>query len=1288
MKMTKLKVCLTLLLSLVNAVYFAANHFVQFSENVENLSVFRHTREGLLLNLQVNNLFITEESTTLGEFTVIQADSFIGTKDVGRPELLYLSRMITVPLKAEVEINYLHQRTQKVDLAEFGYVGQIRPAQGSQKKTNQTIKTPLTYIHLDKEAYLDSNYQIDFSPVSIREMGFLRGHRIFEIIYTPVQYNPVENSLLIYEQLEMEINFFGADWVATDFNRNRTWSADFEKFYQYFFLNYESPQNRNALERMPTKYVIICYPDFMDAIQPFVEWKTRQGFYMIVESTANPAVGNSNSSIKNYLQSLYDAATPDDPAPSYLLFVGDVEQIPPWPTLLTGEFTGHITDSGYVRLEGNDYLPEMYSGRFSAKLLEQVIAQVDKNLMYQQHIMPEPDYLGKAQLIVGYDAYWGPRIGNGGINYLTQNYVNTTNPYHNYTEIYTTLYPTSDPNVDSVRSYMADGSGFVTYSGHGDWFEWQGQFSSLYTATHISQMHNYGKYPIIIANACFTNQFDQNESLAESFVRPAGKGAIAYIGGSNFTYWEEDYWWAVGFQTVRPPETGEPPEYDPNQLGMYDMLFHTHSEATEDWHVSTGALTWAGNMVVQNGNSPAMMKAYYWEIYHIMGDPSLVPYLGLPQQNIGQYPSQLLLGVNELHITGSAPFARVGFSMLGNLISTAFTDELGNATLTFSPLETAGFADLVITAQNYQPIIDRVVLVPTDRPMLIISQAINPETGDETVKFNTESELLITIRNVGFFAANNIDFTLWTESEEATIISGQQNVVSIPAESNFSFSEPFRIKVSEHVENSSLIEFVLRAETAPEQVWEMPFALQVKASFITNTLLNINDSAFNQNGRLDPGEEVQINTKMFNTGKVASLPGTIMVVSTNPEVFLETSEYIIPEIETDQYYILAVNVHVGEEIPLGSITNLSFFSEFSNQQNQDYFTLPIGLVMEDFSTGDFSGREWIHGVNPWQIVSDETWEGEYAARSGEITHNQASILETSHLVERAGVLRFHYKLSTEPTNDRLQFYLNNNLLGEWSGEVNWTEVRLNIPVGNHNFRWLYRKNDSVSNGLDAVWLDNIIFPTPGEEVFTPMIAVNKEHLDFGELGADEVSRQTFTLINLGNQTLTGSFSLPEGVTINHTPNFSIDPFQNMMLEVSLTVNTAGIIEKNLLINHNDTNNEVINILITAYGTTSDFDSPEILSHTKLSHNYPNPFNPTTTITFTLAGKTASHVRLEIFNIKGQKVRTLVNHDLNPGKHQLVFNGRDDQGHIVATGLYFYRLQTNNYQAVRKMILLK
>ncbi len=104
------------------------------------------------------------------------------------------------------------------------------------------------------------------------------------------------------------------------------------------------------------------------------------------------------------------------------------------------------------------------------------------------------------------------------------------------------------------------------------------------------------------------------------------------------------------------------------------------------------------------------------------------------------------------------------------------------------------------------------------------------------------------------------------------------------------------------------------------------------------------------------------------------------------------------------------------------------------------------------------------------------------------------------------------------------------------------------------------------------------------------------------------------------------------------------------------------------------------------GTENNDTVDEIPHINILSQNYPNPFNPETSIAFTT--KEAGNVTIDIYNLKGQKIKTLLNERRNAGQHSLVWNGKDDNNKEVATGLYFYRMKCGTFSSTKKMILMK
>jgi hypothetical protein len=103
-------------------------------------------------------------------------------------------------------------------------------------------------------------------------------------------------------------------------------------------------------------------------------------------------------------------------------------------------------------------------------------------------------------------------------------------------------------------------------------------------------------------------------------------------------------------------------------------------------------------------------------------------------------------------------------------------------------------------------------------------------------------------------------------------------------------------------------------------------------------------------------------------------------------------------------------------------------------------------------------------------------------------------------------------------------------------------------------------------------------------------------------------------------------------------------------------------------------------------TGVEFVDSEVPSQFELAQNYPNPFNPTTEITFALPK--AGLVMLEVYDLTGRVVATLVNQDLPAGTHKVMWNARNGNGQSLASGVYLYRIASGEFVATRKMVLLK
>ena len=111
----------------------------------------------------------------------------------------------------------------------------------------------------------------------------------------------------------------------------------------------------------------------------------------------------------------------------------------------------------------------------------------------------------------------------------------------------------------------------------------------------------------------------------------------------------------------------------------------------------------------------------------------------------------------------------------------------------------------------------------------------------------------------------------------------------------------------------------------------------------------------------------------------------------------------------------------------------------------------------------------------------------------------------------------------------------------------------------------------------------------------------------------------------------------------------------------------------------------IKLMVTDLADSSDSNINAIIP--VLQQNYPNPFNPTTTISFTIP-EISENTEISIYNIKGQKVKTLLNDKLEAGKHSLIWNGKDKNEKPITSGIFFYKIKSGTFSATKKMIMLK
>lgn len=633
-------------------------------------------------------------------FLNIQIPGYIPGGQIGTPALPQQSSLIVVPVCKGYEVTIENAVYDTITLP-----GHIMPVQPSISKSD----TSRHAMSIDQTAYLTDAY-IGEPLADVEYIGVARDRHLARLVFSPVKVNPVQGKAIVCRSADISVNYVAADEQAT-----------IDHFVRYNTPAYTPGPTLNSL--IPSKYVSNVTPVRMAVVtisslrckklEQFLSWKRQQGFRVDVYYIDELGI-ESSAAIDNTLANLFNNTTETNPAPAYLLIIGDVAQVPSHSSRVSSPDNDHITDLYYTTWTSGDVVPDCYHGRFSATDTAMLGNIIDKTLLYEQYNFDDDSYLARAALIAGVDQSWYDNPNDNAytyadpaMDYIAKYYVNRDHGYDSvfYYKNRTDFAPdgvtvTGSSRLNSaaiaLRRLYNRGAGWVNYSAHGNWDCW-GQ--PEFTVSNVNSMTNNGKPGFFIGSCCLTNKFEKGACFGESLLRKGNNaGAIGYIGGSNSTYWSEDFYWQVG---VRQNITGTmDATYDASNLGTYDHLFHTHNEALTA-HISTaGQIMMFGNVAVQNSGSSANMKKYYWEIYHLMGDPSLMPWLGRADE---PYVVIVSNSANTLRVrtTPKAYVAVVNPSDSMRVQAAAFADASGEVTLTLP--DNSSSMLLSVNAQNHKP---------------------------------------------------------------------------------------------------------------------------------------------------------------------------------------------------------------------------------------------------------------------------------------------------------------------------------------------------------------------------------------------------------------------------------------------------------------------------------------------------------------------------------------------------------------------------------------------------------
>ena len=675
-----------------------------------------------------------EVATERGTFSEIAIEGTYASGEIGTPQLPASHQLLAVPFGATPSVNVINYSTSDYSLADYG-INTIMPHQPSVRKDQRPEDVEFVY---NAAAY--QSRSLSTAPqASIELQGTLRGVQVGSLVINPVSYNAATNTLRVFNNIEVEVRFDGADRAETERMLLNTYSPYFDIVYKQSF-NYREIMDvyddHPDLMAYPVNMIVVAPEDYISTLQPWLNWKTQKGFYVNVVTTAQ-AGGNYNA-IRSYVQNLYNTGVSQGNTPTFLVLVGDVAQVPN----TMGTSTQKVTDLYYGSVDG-DYFPDMFYSRMSAENTSQLTAVINKILQYEQYTMPDPSYLNNVTLIAGWDSYWTPRVGAPTINYATTYYYNTE---HGFNEVHSHVNQSQYPGCYNA---LNTGVGFVNYTAHGSDNMW---YQPQLNNTGVNQLTNTDKYFLAMGNCCLSGNFGHSSAcFGEAMIRAENKAAYSYIGSCPNTYWYEDYYFGVGATNV----FNQTPSLTNSATGVYDGIW------MDDTYNTVSSIVFLGNLAVcyasTGGYQTSSSPTYYWQAYHVLGDGSIMPYRVQPTPNNVSHASTFPVGATYFQVNAQEG-SYVAISQNNTLKGVALVPASGSVNVPVSGV-TSGQVRIVVTKPQRQPYIQDITV--GNPQTYTINVSANPANAGNVTGGGTYNEG--TYCSVMATPANGYEFVNWTE---------------------------------------------------------------------------------------------------------------------------------------------------------------------------------------------------------------------------------------------------------------------------------------------------------------------------------------------------------------------------------------------------------------------------------------------------------------------------------------------------------------------------------------------
>lgn len=1071
--MLTIGLCLGLTASMAQNYTFTAEHTPEF----------KSTSQPQKVSMQYNMHSLSFVNTTVrGEsMQRIQLNNHLGIPGAeGSPDLPVINKNIAVPQGAQPHLNYIVKDSVVLE--------HINIAPNARIPLDTEADFPLKKGSVYKE---DSWYPKNISNIELTE---IRGLQVARLQFCPFKYNPQKQQLIVYTDIDFNLSWEQdkGNYVEPRF-RSRHWDA----ILQDYLINYQDLEQMDYNQRSISsktdgcEYLILIpdvdvYHQWADSLMRF---RNEQGIHTRI-MTIPEIGGNTVANLNNFFSDVYHNW---NPVPAAVLLMADYAEDESgfiarrWNHPNEGTY---VSDNYYADVTGNK-LPDFVFARMTANNEEELSTMVGKCIGYESHPPQESHFYHQPITALGWQTvrwfqicsevvggYWRNQLGKEPIRINAVYDGNpTSDPWSTADNTYTILqkfgpngldYIPATPGelggwtggtADDVVNAINKGACMLMHRDHGFYGGWgEPGFSS----GNISKLNNSNKLLHVFSVNCLTGRFDTGDGcFAEKMLRHPNGGALSITAASQVSYSFVNDVLVWGMMDNMMPDFM--PEYGAGTIAERDFL------------PAFGLA--AGKYFLSNSNwASAYYKQLTYRLFHHHGDAFNTVYYEQPKTNHILHDKYLLSNTNSITVEAEHG-SLVGLSKGGELLCAAIVPESGSVELQFPNQNAGNQLKIVISKQNYLRYESHINIVEPQAQFLSLNKLkFNDANGNDSIENGETVNISLWLKNIGTAAYSSpIHIRLSSTSNDIDITQNQYTLNELDANTSILLDNIFSFTCSYNIADLSSIPIEISIDGNNFSFETTAYAPQLKWSPIRFE----ETAGGNGNHYIDPSETVNARFVISNTGH-ASLPSGILSLSNgNSNITLTHNNQNFETMRVGDSIVAECSISCDASVPTHSIAQIIAKIEAIPIIKEKNIYFSIGQTLEDWETANFTHFEWQRaGDAEWEISDRYKFDGEYAASSPELDHNQQASLILSYDCMGEGIISFYVMVSSEFNHDFLSFYIDDVLQEQWSKLVLFDNGyrEFHVSEGKHTFRWTYAKDAAGQSGLDKCWLDHIVLP--------------------------------------------------------------------------------------------------------------------------------------------------------------------------------------------------------------------